>query len=271
MRQAIPFVGGDALQRVARRTRAVRLASALALLGLALAAVVLGRHPRLHEIGFLPPRSNGIVVLDLSASISSDTYERIGATLQELDATHGRYGLVLFSDSAYEALPPGTPAEALRPLRRFFVLPKQKAPGLAPTFPINPWTERFSSGTRISSGLDLARSILIGGPKRPAVLLVSDLDDDPADVSQLTSVALAYRQDGIPLHVVGLNPSPEDERLFRRLVQGTGSFSRARLPSERRGSGDTAFPAWLAAVALVLAAGLAVNELWGARLTWASA
>jgi hypothetical protein len=272
MRHAIPLTGGEALQRAAHRTTAVRVAGALVLVGLALAALVLSRHPHLHKVQFLPPQSNGIVVLDLSASISSDAYARLAATLDQVDATNGRYGLVLFSDTAYEALPPGTPAEALRPLTRFFAVPKQTEPGVAPVFPTNPWTEAFSSGTRISSGLDLARSILLDGHlRRPAVLLVSDLDDDPADVPQLASVALAYRHEGISLHVVGLNPSPEDEQLFRRLVKGTGSFARAGLPGERRGSGGVAFPAWLAALALALAAGLAANEVWLARLTWAAA
>ena len=70
--------------------------------------------------------TNGIVVLDLSASISSDTYQRIGQTLHELSSTNGRYGLVVFSDVAYEALPPGTPAAELKPYARYFTLPPPK-------------------------------------------------------------------------------------------------------------------------------------------------
>ena len=63
------------------------------------------------------PATDGLVVLDLSASISTDTYARIGATLDELADTGGRYGLIVFSDTAYLALPPGTPAAELRAVR----------------------------------------------------------------------------------------------------------------------------------------------------------
>ena len=55
-------------------------------------------------------------MLDLSASITADTYSRIHQTLQQLVARGGRYGLVVFSNIAYEALPPGTPASALEPI-----------------------------------------------------------------------------------------------------------------------------------------------------------
>ena len=158
--QAIPLADTGPLAAAARRTARIRVVAGIALVGLATAAILLGRNPQTHDVRFLPERSNGIVVLDLSASISSDTYSRIGQTLGELAASRGRYGLVVFSDTAYEALPPGSPASALRPMLRFFRLPSQPRPGVAPSFPVNPWTKSFSAGTRISSGLELARSIL---------------------------------------------------------------------------------------------------------------
>jgi hypothetical protein len=271
--KAIPLADTSPLLGAARRTRALRVAGAVALVALAAAAIVAGRHPQTSERQFLPQRSNGIVVLDLSASISSDTYSRIGRTLTELASSGGRYGLVLFSDTAYEALPPGSPAAVFRPMTRFFTLPPQRAPGVAPTFPRNPWTRTFSAGTRISTGLELARSILIADRRaRPAVLLVSDLDDEPSDLPALTSLAIAYRREGIPLHVVGLNPAAEDERLFRRFVGESGSFSRARLGGESaRGSASASFPLGLVALALGLALVLAANELVATRLTWAPA
>ena len=68
-----------------------------------------------RPVQLLPKESNAIVVLDLSASISSDTFNRIGETLDQLAATNGRYGLIVFSDVAYQALPPGTPSAQLRP------------------------------------------------------------------------------------------------------------------------------------------------------------
>ena len=108
---------------------------------------------------FLPNGSRGIVVLDLSASISSDTFERIGKTLRDLAATNSRYGLVVFSDVAYEALPPGTPSAELKPYARFFTLPPPQA-GFLPQFPVNPWTNSFSGGTRIAAGLGLALRLI---------------------------------------------------------------------------------------------------------------
>ena len=64
----------------------------------------------------------------------------------------------------------------------------------------------------------------------PAVLLVSDLDDDSGDVDRVSQAAIAYRRAGIPLHVVGLNAAPEDVAFIRRFVTGKGSFEQAALP-----------------------------------------
>ncbi|MGZ8694946.1 MAG: vWA domain-containing protein [Gaiellaceae bacterium] len=269
-RRVIPLADPRPLLGVARRTAVIRFGAAAGLVVLAVAAILAARHPHAREARFLPEGSNGIVVLDLSASISTETYSRIGQTLDELSRTRGRYGLVVFSDAAYQALPPGSPASALRPLVRYFTLPPQERPGVAPTFPVNPWTGAFSAGTRISTGLELARSILIGDRlARPAVLLVSDLDDAPGDLPALADIALAYRQEGIRLHVVGLNPAAEDEQLFRRFAGGNGSFSHARLPAEGGVAAvSTPFPWTLVVVALGLVALLAVNELANARLDW---
>jgi hypothetical protein len=268
----IPLATTRELLGPARRTQIVRAAAALGLLALALAAILVSRHPRTHEIRFLPASSNGIVVLDLSAS-TLDTYSRIGQALSDISKSRGRYGLVVFSDSAYEALPPGSPAAAFQPLVRLFTLPPQKRPGVAPTFPVNPWSDSFSAGTKISTGLDLARSILIGDRlARPAVLLVSDLDDDPGDLPALGAVATAYRQEHIGLNIVGLNPSTDDEQLFQKFVAGSGTLSHAELPGEGgQAAGGSPFPWTLALVALALVALLALNELWTARLTWRQA
>jgi hypothetical protein len=269
-RDAIPVAGASGLAAFARRTRALRIGAALALLVLAAAAILLGRHPRVHEVNFLPSGSNGVVVLDVSASISSDTYSQIGTTLRDLVATRGRYGLVVFSDTAYEALPPGSPSESLRPLVRFFTLPPQRTPGVAPTFPDNPWTRSFSAGTRISAGLDLARSVLIDSQlSHPSVLLVSDLDDDAGDLPALASVAEAYKQEKIRLNVVALNAAADDQERFRQFIRGTGMLTQGRLPNEPTGeAGGARFPTWLAAVAVALALLLAANELAFARLNW---
>jgi hypothetical protein len=274
---AIPLAQAAALARAATRTRLLRAALGVALVALVLACAVVARRPQLHQRAqaYLPPGAAGIVVLDLSASISSDTYSRIGETLRQLVARGGRYGLVVYSDLAYEALPPGTPAEALQPLVRYFTLPAQTAPGVAPTYPANPWSRHFTAGTRISRGLELAQQIVVEDRiRRPAVVLVSDLADDPQDVQRLTSILLAYRRDRLPLRVVALNPSPDDATLFQRLL-GTGTaILHARLRGE---AGYTAaapgagFPGWLLVCAAGVAALLVLHVLWSTRLTWRTA
>ena len=101
-------------------------------------------------------------MLDVSASISADTYSRIGATLSSLARSGGRYGLVVFSDQAYEALPPGTPASDLRPLVRYFTLPPAHG-GFAPDVPAEPVGEDVQ---RRDEGLAPGSSSRTGSPSR---------------------------------------------------------------------------------------------------------
>jgi hypothetical protein len=265
----IPLADSAELRRPSRRTTAIRGALALLLVALIVLTAVLAPRSRSRPPSFLPRSSNGIVVLDLSASISSDTFDRIGQTLDELAATDGRFGLVVFSDVAYQALPPGTPSAELRSYARFFKAPGQATPGLAPSVPENPWTRSFSAGTRISAGLGLALQVIHRERlSRPGVILVSDLDDDPGDAGNVGSSIAAYRTEGIPLHVVALNPSPEDRALYQQLLGAATDITPARLPWEGRSAGDAPFPTTLALLAGAVALALAVNELHGARLTW---
>jgi hypothetical protein len=269
---AIPYADAPRLAPLARRTRTARLALAAALLAAAALALLAALRQPADTVAFLPEGSSGIVVLDVSASISPDTYARIAATLERLADSRGRYGLVLFSDTAYLALPPGTPAAELRAFERFFRLPRQAEPGLLPTPPPSPWAEAFGAGTRISTGLALALDVVRRQQlERPAVLLVSDLDDSTEDLEELGAVVLEYRRAGLPLHAVGLNPAPEDERFVGRLLRDPGDLVPARLPGEAGASASAASPlavvAAAVAVALLLAAFLVASE----RLRWRTA
>lgn len=270
---AIPLADAARFGPEARRTLLVRAL----LVALVVAALLVGawvsRNPNSQTLVTLPSHANTIVVLDLSASIASDTYSRIGATLSSLAASRGRYGLVVFSDQAYEALPPGSPAADLAPLVRYFVLPKQTTPGFAATYPANPWTETFSAGTRISAGLELAHALATGdADHRAAVVLVSDLDDDPGDLARLASIVLAYRRDAIPLRIVGLNPSTRNAGFFERLLGPSSPIVQAgALETGEPPGSHTPFPWSLFALAFTAAAALAAHELWAPRLTWESA
>jgi hypothetical protein len=266
---AIPLGDLGRLGDAARRTRRLRLLSAAVLVVAAALALVISLRSQARTTAFLPQGTNGIVVLDVSASISADTYAQIAATLERLASSHGRYGLVLFSDTAYQALPPGTPARELGAFERFFAVSAQTTPGAAPLPPANPWSDHFSAGTRISTGLRLALAIVRGRRLgHPSVVLVSDLDDDAGDVEALTSAALAYRTLRIPLRVVGLNPSPEDERLVSRLLARPSDLLPETGRGERGLRAESPSPLPLVVVALVAAASLGLLLALKEPLRW---
>jgi hypothetical protein len=265
---AIPLSDTYALRPRARLTLAVRAALAAVAIGATAAFVLVSRHPHTSTIAGLPHDASTVLVLDVSASISTDTYSRIGGTLAVLSRSRARTGLVVFSDAAYEALPPGAPAADLRPLVRYFTLPSQPQSGFAPTFPPNPWATTFTAGTRISAGMELAHTIAVAQPRRPAVVLVSDLDDDPNDLARLGSVMAAYARDHVPVRVVGLNPSIQDVSLFEKLLGPGVPIAQAPTLADVPRHDVTPFPVTLLALVVAAAAALALREAWSPRLEW---
>jgi hypothetical protein len=266
---AVPYTGAGALARVAARTTVIRVVLALLLIALVVLTALAARHPRVDKQPLLPANSGGIVVLDLSASISADTYSRIGQELQKLVDAGGRYGLVVFSSTAYQALPPGTPASALQPLIRFFTLPKQVAPGEQPTYLLNPWTKSFTSGTQISRGLDLARQIERDSHvKNPAVVLISDLADDNNDSSRLNDVLTAYKHDGVKLYIVPLNAAENDLHRFDAVAVKKLATPGATAGPPEAAPARSSFPTLLVLLTALVAALLGVNEVRSARLRW---
>lgn len=267
----IPLADAATLRPHARRTTALLLAAAVVLVALVAAVVLVARRPTVHALRLTQGDTSALVALDLSASISQDTYTGISTTLTALARSRARYGLVVFSDQAYEALPPGTAAENLRPLIRYFTLPQQTQPGFLPTFPRNPWQSSFSGGTSIAAGLELAHRLAVDQrPQRPAVILVSDLDDDPNDLPRLIAIGQAYRRDGIALTVVGLNSTARDEAVFRRIF-GQHRFVLASdlAAASTRDVVSARFPLLLVVLALLAAGALALAEWWSLRLDWA--
>jgi hypothetical protein len=269
--RSIPLADAPALRLPARATFAVRAALAAVAVGSAIAFAVVSRHPHTRTVVSLPSSAKTELVLDLSASISSDTFSRIGGTLAAISRTGTRIGLVVFSDTAYEALPPGVPASDLTPLVRYFTLPPQSQPGFAPSFPPNPWADTFTGGTRISAGMALAHTIAMSQQHRPLVVLISDLDDDPNDLASLAAIMAAYQRDHIPVRVVGLNPSLQDVALFQRLLGPGASVVQAPTLDQVPPQDVTPFPWTLAALAIVAALALALREAWSPRLEWADA
>jgi hypothetical protein len=293
-RQSIPLADCGALDRHARRTALVRIGLAAALL-LALALEVsFGRDADKRKQAVFPGGESGVVVLDVSASIGAPG-RRFSDPLRHLARTSQDFGLVLFSDSAYEAIPPGTNAAELRPYIRRFSPPPE--PCLSPrqlrcppgtrrmsstetkrwhataAQHRDPWLESFRGGTRISTGLTLARRMLEReGISRQGVLLVSDLNDSPFDLPALTRELLTYQKSRIPLHVVALSSFQEDRSYFRRVLGADAFVDQADLAPqsvdrpEAREAG--AFPVDLVLVGLLVLLLLGANEHYCGRLTW---
>lgn len=284
---AIPLADAGALAAPVRRATAIRVALAAAMVALVALAVALAREPQARFGGLVSGTSVTVVVLDVSASVSDLVYKEIARTLQGIvDEADGstRIGLVLFSDVAAEALPPGTRVDELRPFIRFF-RPKSepsasrkpsyyRAAGpttAAPTiYPLNPWFRKFSGGTRIASGLETARVALArDGYRGGRVLLLSDLAEAEDDVSRLTGELVRYARDpGLDLRVVALPPATEAETgYFERILgQKTAVVGSRELGAASTGAGS--FPTWLVVAIGLLAVVLAAHELLARPLSW---
>jgi len=246
----IPASETGRLRGVAKRTTILRIALGLALVATLLLAFWVARSQDVRQAPLVPSGTTGMLVLDLSASV----YEgALDVTIAKLVDTDERTGLVVFSDSAYELLPPGAPSRELRSLLRFF-----KARPDA-TLPPNPW-EDFRGGTRISGGMDFARQALLReNVNNGSIVLVSDLEILPDEIARLSEVLAQVREDGYAIRIVPLFPSDEKRALIEQLVGSEAFLSEpeedgVQAPEARR---LTSAAPWL----FLLAAGLLVALL----------
>ena len=266
------------LAPVATRTRWLRIGLAVAALALLGVAVALARGSEARPTSYFASGAGGILVLDLSTSVDRMKQQRVQRVLRSLSGTGTRVGLVVFSDTAYEALPPGTRGEELRPLLRFFRSPpfsrwRERGQGRRSFGITSPWAATFRGGTRISTGLrEARRAIERDRIADPSVVLISDLDDSAFDTRPLTQELIRYERDGIRLRVVPLFAESDDEELFANLVGGDVFLPARELVRntrvEERQTLVGEFPAALVAAAAALLALLAVNERACARLGW---
>jgi hypothetical protein len=290
--QTIPVAGAAELDPHVKRTTLLRLALGVALLVALALAVAFGRDPDKRARQLFPGSESGVLVLDMSASVGTPGRNFV-RPIEYLSRTGQEFGLVVFSDVAYEAVPPGTSATELRAYLRLF-RPRERPcmvdpgyecpPGTRRMTPTevrrlgegreqNPWSETFRGGTRISTGLGLARRILAREDMtHRGVLLVSDLDDSSFDVPALTRELITYKEKRIPLRVVALRPFNDDRLYFRRMLGRKAFVRRANLSTrtvQRRAVRTAeAFPADLAAIGLVSLLLLGLNEHYCGRLTW---
>jgi len=263
--RAFPSAETAPLRQVVRRTTIVRLGLALALVAALALAFFVARDSDVRHAPLVPSGTTGVVVLDLSASV----YEaEFGSTLQKMARQGERAGLVVFSDSAYEVLPPGTPGRELLPFLRFFRPDPSSTTG---SFPPNPWQD-FRAGTRISAGLEEAHASLVyAGAKKGSILIVSDLEILPDEVARLGHVIADVRRDGIDVRILAVNPSAEKRQLMEEIL-GKGAFLKEKAEEaapkaapEQDSLGLAAPWLFMLAAGLVVAL-LAANERLLARL-----
>ena len=270
-RAGIPVADIEGLRAAIRRTTVQRVVLALAAVCFLLAAALTAlRLPTKNEV--LANQRSGVIVLDVSRSINATKMNDLRSLLIHFSAPSQRVGLVFFSDTAYELLPPGSPGPALRPVVRFFSL-HHVAPGSPKLHLIRtPWDDTFRGGTQISTGLEVARQALLRqGASGEPVLLVSDLDAFTDDVPKVGNEIAALRSAHIPLRIFPVDATANDRQLFARLAG-----SRAFLPVSSLGHAalrqakETAVPSTVSAVligiAVVLLVLLGLNELWCGRL-----
>ena len=174
----------------------------------------------------------------------------------------------MYSDTAYELLPPNSPPGAMLQFIPFFT--PLRYYGSTPVFAPTPW-DTFMGGTRVGEGLKMARLALKRARvNHGAILLVSDLDDSNADQGLLEQEALQLRTDHIPVRIVPLFAAPRDKRLFAALF-GDKAFVDPSVfthTAKRHAASVAAPQPWL----LLLLGGLLVvllagNERFNGRLT----
>jgi hypothetical protein len=273
---SLPIADAPLLAPGARRIRLFR-AGLTAGLGLLVgAAVTLAPRGGAERTLVVPSAPTTEIVLDVSGSVGDSSFAVAGRAIERL--SHGRapVGLVLFSDSAEEALPPGSPPSELRPFARALTPPRQWRRGETRRLQeiraeVNPWYPSFSGGTRMSAGLAAAARALSRDRIKGRILLLSDLGDAPDDRAQLRRVLVSLAQANLDVRVLTLpNALAADRKWFAEL-EGRDTLL-TKLPEQPAARAATssrpAFPTRLAVVAVLLAIVLAANELVGRSLRW---
>jgi hypothetical protein len=276
----LPLADAGALAGAARRTSGLRLALAALLVGLVAAAVATSGGSATPRPAAPAAGTNTEVVLDVSGSVSGLTLPPVGRALRAIArgaGPTGTVGLVLFSDSAEEALPPGTPTRELKSFTRFFT-PIGSSPSdpAGPQLPPNPWANAFSDGTKISAGLAAARRALARDHMGGRIVLISDLVDDIVDVPAVRSELVRDLRDpklsiqvvSLPTGIFGSDPS--DQQLYRSLLGPRAVASTYPVPPAPRvaGAAGARFPGGLVGLTVLAAVALAVFELVAVTLRW---
>jgi hypothetical protein len=268
-RPAIPLADLGLLRRPLVRTTATRLGLLVALAALATISIWRATQLSASALSFLPHRSSTVLVLDQSKSVYVSGYREIAGLLDAFVKADAPVGLIVFSDTAYELLPPGSHGSELQPLIRYYLPTKGGPKGLSsggPRFITSPWDRSFSAGTKISGALQLGERLLkrehIG---HGTLVLISDLDTADTDLPAFARTLKQLRgSPTVALRILALHPDPGPRRFVQRIVgkgpflSGSGLAGRHIDATQRF---QAASPLWLVIPALLLLAALAANEL----------
>jgi hypothetical protein len=206
----LPLADEAPFSRLVRRTRVRWAVLAAVLVGVAIAVVLVVRTPEARA-RVLPDSGSTVVVIDLSGSTRAASRRIASALLGLTRDSRRRLGLVVFSDTGYEALPLAAPSEALQ---SWLILLARGTPKEYP------WTPSFSGGTVISTGLTVARRMLLHSPASSRhVLLVSDLVDGVVDLPKLQSVVAQYQREQIDLRVIAVRAEVRDSQSNASFLQ----------------------------------------------------
>jgi hypothetical protein len=268
-RDAVALADLGEVRSAELRTSLTRVLLAFALAATLGALVLVARGAGSGRAAVFPEGTDaGIVALDMSASIAGPVYARVASTLRGIVDANQSIGLVMFSDTAYELLPPNSPPGALRQFMPFFV--PMRYIGSTPVFAQSPW-DMFSGGTRVSTGLVRARQALERARvEHGSILVVSDLDNAIGDQQAVTAEALRLRREHITVRIVPLFASSQNVRFFGTLF-GSDAFVDPSVfthTAKRREASIAAGAPWLLiGLGIVLVLLLAGNERWNGRLT----
>lgn len=266
--EAVEIASFRRLRLAAIRTTALRVLLGAALIATMTGIILLARGAGSGRAAVLPASATtGCVALDVSGSIAGPIYERISTTLEGIAQANQSICLVMFSNTAYELLPPNSPPAALLQFVRFFK-PISFINGF-PQFRESPWAQ-FSGGTHISKGIITAEQALQrAGVKNGSILLVSDLDDWPADEPALEAEALHLRTVNIPVRIVPLFAKQSNKNYFAGLF-GQDAFVNPKAFTHRATEHvqpiAAAVPWGLLALGGALVLLLFGNERWNTRL-----
>lgn len=262
LRLAVAVHDVGSFRTAARRALAVRVLFAWGSVLLLAAAFLAARNLDARDRGLLPPGSTGVVVLDVSLSILDDRSGIVRRTLRSLVDRGAPMGVVIFSDVPYELLPPETPAKELKPIIRLLTPTGGKV--------VNPWSETFRSGTRISTALQLAKAMLDRDRvENGAILLISDLETSPDDVPETARVLRSLERAEIPVRLLALGPSSAARVLFGGILGPEAFAPVAEGPLqalERRETRRRPLPLVLLLLGALLLVALAGHEHYAGRL-----